>query len=540
MSTSIDIPPRADARIRLGLVVLLLPTVLLFLAMTVLFLATPHIAADLNPTGGQLLWINDVYGFVMAGFLVTMGTLGDRIGRRRLLLAGAALFGVASVAAAYAPGPEVLIAARALMGLGASAVMPATLSLLTVMFRDERQRATAIGLWAASVSAGVALGPLVGGLLLEALWWGASMLIGVPVMFLVLVAVPFLVPEYRAPNAGRLEPLSVLLSLAALLPFVYGVKKLAEEGVATAPTIALVAGIVFGVVFVRRQLRLDDPLLDMRLFRDRVFSGSLSVFLLVAVALGGVYLLFTQYLQLVAEQSPMRAGLWILPAAIGLVIVSTVTPAIARRVRPAYVMAAGMALSTLGYLMLTRVEGADGLPLLVAAFYVLYPGIAPTMALVPGLVIGSAPPEKAGAASAVNTTASDLGTALGVALLGSVGTAVYRAGMADTAPDAARTLPGALEAAAEMPGAAGEALALAARTSFTDGLTVAAWVAAALSATAAVLTLTLLRRVPATGSAEIDTGSRTRADEDVPPKDTTDVRTSTEDRAPGEGEPVTP
>ncbi|CAL9364806.1 Antiseptic resistance protein [Nocardiopsis dassonvillei] len=498
----LDAPPRATARTWAGLAVLMAPTVLLFLAMTVLFLATPYIAADLGPTGGQLLWINDVYGFVMAGFLVTMGTLGDRVGRRRLLLAGAALFAVASVAAAYAPNPELLIAARSLMGLGAAAIMPATLSLVTVMFTDPRQRGTAIGLWAASVSAGVALGPLVGGLLLEALWWGAAMLIGVPVMAVVLVAVPFLVPEYRAPNAGRLEPLSVLLSLAALLPFVYGVKKLAEEGPAAVPVAALVAGVVFGVLFVRRQLRAADPLLDVRLFTNRVFSGSLLVFLLAAVGIGGVYLLFTQYLQLVAEQSPLRAGLWILPAALLLVLASTVTPAIARRVRPAYVIAAGMALSAAGYLMLTGVDAAGGLPLLVAAFYVLYPGVAPAMALVPGLVVGAAPPEKAGAASAVNTTASDLGTSLGVALLGSVGTLVYRAGMAGAEPGAARTLPGALETAAGLPEEAGAALAESARTAFTDGLNTAAWAAAALAALGAVLALALLRRIPAAGTAE--------------------------------------
>ncbi|MDT0331249.1 MFS transporter [Nocardiopsis lambiniae] len=478
------------------------PTVLLFLAMTVLFLATPYIAADLSPTGGQLLWINDVYGFVMAGFLVTMGTLGDRVGRRGLLLAGAAVFAAASVAAAYAPNPEILIAARALMGFGAAAIMPATLSLITVMFADPRERGTAIGLWAASVSAGVALGPLVGGLLLESLWWGAAMLIGVPVMTVVLVAAPFLIPEYRAEHAGRLDPVSVLLSLAALLPFVYGVKKLAEEGMTTVAVVSLVAGVVFGTLFVRRQLRTADPLLDIRLFANRVFTGSLGVYLLAAMAVGGVYLLFTQYLQLVAEQSPLRAGLWILPAAIGLVIVSTVTPAIARRVRPAYVVAGGLVLSTVGYLMLTGVDAVGGLPLLVAAFYVLYPGIAPTMALVPGMVVGAAPPEKAGAASAVNSTASDLGVALGVALLGSVGTLAYRAGMTGADPGAAHTLPGALETAAGLPSEAGAALADSARVAFTDGLNTAAWVAAALSATAAVLAVALLRRIPAAGAAE--------------------------------------
>ena len=501
MST-IDSPAKAGPRQWLGLSVLLLPTVLLFLAMTVLFLATPYISADLNPSGAQVLWINDIYGFIMAGFLVTMGTLGDRIGRRRVLLAGAALFGLASIVSAYAPNPEVLIAGRAVMGLGAAALMPATLSLITNMFADSRQRSFAIGLWAASVSAGVALGPLVGGLLLESLWWGASLLIGVPVMALVLVTVPLLVPEYRAPQAGRLDPLSVVLSLAALLPFVYGVKQLAETGLTTAPIATLAAGVVFAAWFIRRQLRLSDSLLDVRLFTIRTFSGALGVFMFAAIALGGVYLLFTQYLQLVAEQSPLAAGLWILPAAVGLVVVSTVTPIIARRVRPAYVIAAGLLLSATGYLVLTQVESTAGLPLLVTGFYIMYPGIAPAMALIPGLVIGAAPPEKAGAASAVNSTASDLGTALGVAILGSIGTVVYGSQMAGVAADgeAAATLPGALDAAERMSGDAGSALVSAGKAAFTDGLNTAAGVAAAMSLIGAVLAVALLRHIKPTGA----------------------------------------
>lgn len=514
MSESTDVPAQAGTRQWLGLAVLLLPTVLLFLTMTVLFLATPYIAADLAPSSGQLLWINDIYGFVMAGFLVTMGTLGDRLGRRRLLLAGAALFGAASVVAAFAPSAEVLIGARALMGLGAAAVMPATLSLITTMFRDDRQRATAIGLWAASVSAGVALGPLLGGLLLSSLWWGASMLIGVPVMALVLLAVPVLVPEYRAPQAGRIDPVSVALSLAALLPFVYGIKKLAETGVAAEPVLTLLAGIVFAVVFVRRQLRLSDPMLDVRLFTNRIFSGSLAVYLLAAIALGGVYLLFTQYLQLVAAQSPLAAGLWILPAAIALVIVSTVAPALARRVRPGTVIAAGLAVSTVGYLVLTQVGSAAGLALLVVGFYILYPGIAPAMALIPGMVIAAAPPEKAGAASAVESTASDLGVALGVALLGSVGAAVYRADMSHTDGEAAETLSGALASAQSLPAELADSMVTAAREAFTNGLNAAAWVAAVLSAAGAVLAIALLRGIPAGATSAHGTPTDTAAPSD--------------------------
>ncbi|MFI9559677.1 MFS transporter [Nonomuraea endophytica] len=492
---------KAGPRQWFGLSILLLPTVLLFLAMTVLFLATPQIAADLDPSGAQLLWINDIYGFMMAGLLVAMGTVGDRIGRRKVLLFGAAAFGVASLLAALAPNAELLIAARAVMGVGAAAVMPSTLSLISNMFKDDRQRGTAIGLWAASISVGVAVGPLVGGLLLEAFWWGAALLAGVPVMVLVLVGAPFLIPEYRAPKTGGLDPLSVVLSMATLLPIVYGVKELAKAGPGPVSLGTLAVGLLFGVIFVRRQLRLENPLLDVRLFADKVFSGALSVFMLSAVALGGVYLLFTQYLQLVAGLSPLEAGLWILPAALALVAVSTLSPVIARRVRPAYVISGGAFLSVIGYLLMTQVGSVAGLPMLLTGFFVLYPGIAPAMALNTALVIGSAPPEKAGAASAVNTTASDLGTSLGVAVLGSVGTAVYRAAMPAGAPD---TLSGALTAAESLPGQTGEALVAAARAAYTDGLNVAGGIAAALVAVAIVLSLTMLRKVPATNAPAAD------------------------------------
>ncbi|MEU4697171.1 MFS transporter [Nonomuraea dietziae] len=489
--------PRAGAREWLGLTVLLLPTVLLFLAMTVLFLATPHIAADLQPSGAQLLWINDIYGFMMAGLLVAMGTVGDRIGRRKVLLFGAAAFGVASVAAAFAPGADLLIVARAVMGVGAAAVMPSTLSLISNMFRDDRQRASAIGMWAASISVGVAVGPLVGGLLLETFWWGAALLAGVPVMALVLVAAPALVPEYRAPQAGGADVLSVLLSMATLLPVVYGVKELAKSGLSVVAVGAIVAGLVLGTLFVRRQLRLEHPLLDVELFANRTFSGALGVFLLSAIALGGVYLLFTQYLQLVAGLSPLESGLWILPAALMLVAVSTLSPALARRVRPAYVVAAGTALSVAGYVVLTQVGSVSGLPLLLTGFYILYPGIAPTMALTTNLVIASAPQEKAGAASAVNTTASDLGVSLGIALLGTIGTVVYRGAMPTGSAD---TLAGELALAEGLPAAQAEVVIAAARSAFTDGLNVAAGVAAVLAAVAALVAVTLLRRVPPSGT----------------------------------------
>ncbi|MFE2757551.1 MFS transporter [Actinosynnema sp. NPDC059335] len=497
---SVEVGDRAGTREWLGLIVLLLPTALLFVAQTVLFLATPHIAADLRPSSDQLLWVNDVYGFAMAGLLVAMGTIGDRVGRRKILLLGAVLFGIGSVIAAFAPNIGLLIAARAFMGVGAAAVMPSTLSLVPNMFRDPRQRATAVGMWAASVSVGVAVGPLLGGLLLEAFWWGAALLIGVPVMALVIILAPLLVPEYKAPNAsGQRMPdmLSVLLSMLALVPFVYGVKDYAKSGLTVPAVVTTIVGIVFGVIFVRRQLSLDTPLLDMRLFRNRSFSGALGVWLLSAIALGGIYLLFTQYLQQVAGLSPLAAGLWILPAALMLVVVSTISPIVARKVRPAYVVAVGALFSLAGYIVLTQVESVAGLPMLITGFYLLYPGIAPTMALTTDLVMSATPPEKQGAASAVSSTSIDLGVSLGIAVMGSIGTAVYHATIPSGLPaQAADSLSGALNEAADMSGAAAESLIATARESFTSGLNVAGIVAAVLVAGAGLLALTLLRHVP--------------------------------------------
>jgi DHA2 family multidrug resistance protein-like MFS transporter len=293
------------------------------------------------------------------------------------------------------------------------------------------------------------------------------------------------------------DVLSVLLSMAALLPFVYGVKDYAKSGLTVTAVVTALVGIAFGVVFVRRQLGLETPLLDVRLFKNRSFSGALGVWLLSAIALGGIYLLFTQYLQQVAGLSPLAAGLWILPAALMLVVVSTVSPIVARKVRPAYVVAVGALFSMAGYLVLTQVDSVAGLPLLITGFYLLYPGIAPTMALTTELVMSATPPEKQGAASAVSSTSIDLGVSLGIAVMGSIGTAVYHATVPSGLPaQAADSLSGALNEASTMSGDAAQSLVVTAREAFTSGLNVAGVVAAVLVAGAALLAVALLRHVP--------------------------------------------
>jgi MFS transporter, DHA2 family, multidrug resistance protein len=510
LSSSAHIHPgaRAGTRTWLGLAVLVLPAMLLFMMLTILFLAIPQLAADLKPSSTQTLWIIDIYGFLMAGLLVTMGTLGDRIGHRRLLIAGAAVFAVVSLIAATTSDPAMMIVWRAVLGIAAATQMPATLGLIFSTFTDPRQRGIAVGIWSGGISVGTGLGPVIGGALLEAFSWRAAFLVAVPIMAIVAIGAPLLLPNPRNPAAGRPDLFSVALSLATLLPIVYGVKELAKPDSLAVALAAIAAGLAFGGWFVVRQLRLPEPLLDVRLFANRTVGGALGVFLLAATALGGVYLLFTQYLQLVEGLSPLQAGLWVLPGAALLVVASTTSPVLARRVRPGHLIAAGLAIQVAGYVMLTQVDAVGGLPLLVAGFMVLYPAVAPSMALTTNLVVGSVPPHKAGAASGLATTCSDLGISLGIAIIGSIGAAVYRsqadaalpAGLPPEAATASRdSLDGAVTAAQTLPGELAAAVLAPARAAFADGLNTAAVIAATIAAGAAVLALRRLGHVPPTG-----------------------------------------
>ena len=434
-------PALANARAWAGLAVLALPTFLLGLDVTLLYLALPAIAADLQPSSTQALWIMDIYGFLIAGFLITMGTLGDRIGRRRLLMLGAAAFSAASVLAAFAPSASTLIAARAALGLAGATLMPSTLALISNLFPDARQRGLAIGVWATMFALGMAAGPVVGGVLLSWFWWGAAFLAAVPVIALLLILAPRLLPEYRADDSGPLDLFSVMLSLAAILPAIYGIKELAKAGLAVAPLLALAAGVLCTLWFVRRQQQLASPLLDMRLFASRTFTAALIVLLVGLVGVSGVMLLVTQYLQLVADLSPLAAGLWMGPPALMMVAAGITAPLIARRIRPGFVVAGALLLSTGGYLLLARLGISPSGTLLpglfpsdvsqaVAGFSLVYLGLGTIAALGTDLVVGAAPPERAGSASAMSEMVQELGVALGVALLGSLASALYRTKMA--------------------------------------------------------------------------------------------------------------
>ena len=469
---------RATRREWAGLIVIALPCLVYAMDLTVLNLAVPEITAALRPSGTELLWIVDVYGFLVAGSLITMGTLGDRIGRRRLLLIGAAAFGGASLLAAFATTPAMLIGARALLGIAGGTLAPSTLSLIRVMFRDPQQRTVAIGVWITSFSAGAAIGPLAGGALLELFWWGSVFLIGLPVMALLLVIGPRVLPEYRDPDAGRLDLRSAAMSLAAVLTAILGLKQLANGGVRVEPLLWIGAGIVIAVVFVRRQGRLADPLIDLRLFRVPAFSAALATNLLSFFAIFGASLFTAQYLQSVLGMSPLEAGLWSLPEALGFVVSSTLTPRLVKRWAPVTLIAAGLLVGAVGLAIVAHVD--ETLPPLVIGTTVMALGLGVVATLATDLTVGVAPPERAGAASAVSETSSELGGALGIAILGSIATAVYRAAAPMGAPDT-------------IGAAAGDTLG-AAREAFTQGMQVASGIAAAVLVVAAVVAVTMLRR----------------------------------------------
>src|SRR5215207_659093 len=445
----------------------------------------------------------DIYGFLLAGFLITMGTLGDRIGRRRLLLIGAAAFGAASVLAAFSGSAEMLIITRALLGVAGATLAPSTLSLIRNMFLDPDQRAFAIGVWATSFAAGAAIGPLAGRLLLEFFWWGSVFLLAVPVMAL-LVLGPVLLPEFRDPEAGRLDLISATMSLAGVLAVIYGLKHIAAYGLEWLPVVCILVGLAVGGVFIRRQRTLANPLLDLRLFRTPAFSASLVAFLLSIFVIAGIFFFIAQYLQLVLGLSPLEAGLWTLPSAGGLIAGSMLAPLVARWVRPAFVMSASLALSAVGFGLVAQVESASGLAVLVIGSVLFSLGVAPVGTLATDLIVGSAPPERAGAESGISETSAELGGALGIAVLGSIGTAVYRSEVAgavptDVPPAAAKaardTLGGAVAAAEELPDPLGAELLDAAREAFTQALQLTAITSAVIVVGVAILAAVVLRHL---------------------------------------------
>jgi len=498
--TPTTVVPRVGRRGWAALVVLMLPVLLISVDNTVLSFALPQIALDLAPTATQQLWIISAYPLVLASLLVTMGVLGDRFGRRRMLLLGATGFGIVSGLAAFAPSAEWLIAARAGMGVFGAMLMPSTLSLLRSIFVNRDQRRLAIAVWASCFSAGAALGPVVGGILLEHFAWGSVFLMAIPVLVPLLVLAPLLVPESSDPNPGRLDPMSIVLSLATMVPIVYAIKEFAVHGTDSAlPIVLIVAGLVSGVLFVRRQNRLETPMLDMALFRLPTFSGSVLVNLLSVTVLVGFLFFVAQHLQLIVGLSPMESGLVLVPGLLAMIVAGIGVVPIAKRVAPRLVVPVALGFSILGYLMVAESTSSGALPLLIAAFVSLGIGIGAAETVSNELVLASAPAAKAGAASAVSETAYELGAVLGTTVIGGLLAAFYRSNLvlpsglpSDVAAAARETLAGAVASSSTLDDTLGQALRDAAATAFDGGVGVAALLGVALLVVAAVIAALML------------------------------------------------
>jgi len=440
------------------------------------------------------LWIVDIYGFLLAGLLITMGTLGDKIGRRKLLLIGAATFGAASVFAANASTPNMLIVARGVLGIAGATLAPSTLSLIRNMFADPKQRTVAIGVWITSFSVGGAIGPVLGGIVLQSFSWGAVFLLSLPVMVLLLLAGPRLLPEYRNPQAGKIDLVSVVLSLVSLLTIIYCVKNMVQEGINGSAVTMLALGIGLLLLFIKRQKRLAHPLLDLRLFSYQDFRLFLGMYTLCTFVLFGMFLFVAQYLQLVLGLSPLQAGLWGLPSAFGFIVGSMSTPLITKSIKPISITLIGLLVAAAGFSLLLFLKGDSDLILLVSAFSLFSIGTSPVFTLATDFIVGSSPPERAGTAASLSETGSELGGALGIAILGSIGAFVYRTMMhdynflsANHSATSIESLGGAIVSSVNIPTDQAEQLTSYARSAFTTGLHWAAGLSTLITLTLAFL-----------------------------------------------------
>jgi DHA2 family multidrug resistance protein-like MFS transporter len=484
MTTNIPVVPSTRRRWA-ALAVLVGSVLLLAIDGTVLYLAVPSLARDLAPTATEVLWIGDVYSLALAGLLVTSGTLADRIGRKRVLLVGTAAFGAASLLAAFSSSAEMLIGARLLLGVAGATIMPSTLSIIRNLFPDARERTRAIAIWSAGSGGGLALGPLVGGVLLERFWWGSVFLINVPVVVVFLVAGALLLPESRNPAPGRFDPLSAVLSFAAVTPLVYAVKHAVGSGLDGWTAVAALVGLTAGTLFVRRQRRTDPPMIDITLFRDAAFTGAVLANVIAIFALTGLLFFFSQYLQFVRGFGPLLAGLAEMPTMIASVVVVGVVGTVAARLGTGRAVAAGLAVAAAGLLLVAVAEGAENYLWLALALLPVGLGVGLAMTLTVDAVVSAVPPHRAGAASAISETAYELGVVLGIAVLGSVVTLVYRNDL--DVPDAAR--PAVEDSAASALAALDPASALAAavREAFTTAVQTTAVIAAVITAVAALV-----------------------------------------------------
>ncbi|MEU4127432.1 MFS transporter [Streptomyces virginiae] len=494
----------------LVLAVLCVSLVLVALDATILHVAVPSVTEDLRPGPIELLWIVDAYPLVCASLLILFGTLGDRVGRRRILLLGYGLFGVASATAALADNAQVLIAARALLGVGGAMIMPATLSILRQVFPDRRERALAIGIWTAVAAVGAASGPVLGGFLIEHFWWGSVFLINIPLMALILPLGRWLLPESRGSADGPWDVLGALMAAAGVLGSVLGIKRFgAERHLLDAEALVpLLLGAALLVLFVRRQKRREHPLIDMRMFSRAAFSTSVACIVLAMLALVGLELIAVQYLQLVLHLSPLETGLRLLPLTFAAMAAGATGSYTLARVGPRTMVSLGFVLTAFAVLLLTLMGQQDRPVLLTVGFILLGFGLQTTLFAAYESMLSEAPAETAGGAASIGETSYQLGAGIGIALLGSVMNAAYRPGLASvpgvSAADsagAANSLGEAYQIAAGLGGPAGASLYAAARHAFVHGLHVTLLVSAGLLFAGAVMALKL-PRVMECGAAE--------------------------------------
>jgi DHA2 family multidrug resistance protein-like MFS transporter len=490
-------PVKAGLREWSALGVLMLATVLLAIDGTVLYLAVPALTADIAPSAIQMLWIGDVYSFALAGLLITMGNLADRIGRKRLLLIGSIGFGLASALAAFSTTPEMLIAARVLLGVAGATIMPSTLAIARNLFVDPVQRTTAIAAWTAGATGGAAFGPLVGGFLLEHYWWGSVFLINVPLMVIVVIAGIFLIPESKNPDGGRLDLTSAALSVVAIVAIVYAVKHLVGTGLDWSVPATLVIGVATGWLFLRRQRALPQPLIDLSLFRLPAFSGAVAADTIAIFAFIGVMFFFSQHLQLVLGMSPFQAGLAELPATIATVIVVGIVGYLLSRLGRGRAIAVGLTTAALGLVGLAVTEGWSTYWGIGVSLGVIGLGVGAAMTLSADAIVSAAPAERAGSAASIAETAYEFGVALGIAVLGSLHAILYRSRLdlpPATATDDRLALTDSLAtASAHVHNAA---LIDAAQHAFTFGVQAVSLIAAALLALAATVAWRVIPSTP--------------------------------------------